>query len=90
MGTVGEHGDEEVIKRYVRNQGRKIDAWCSLNLPPSKCIFPRCILPFKKVPVATITASAFITSFVSIFTPHILLFFTIKDVTSDCNISRFI
>ncbi|MDR0556519.1 MAG: IS200/IS605 family transposase [Treponema sp.] len=25
MGTVGEHGGEEVIKRYVRNQGRKID-----------------------------------------------------------------
>jgi REP element-mobilizing transposase RayT len=23
IGTVGEHGDEEVIGRYVRNQGRK-------------------------------------------------------------------
>jgi hypothetical protein len=23
IGTVGEHGDEETIARYVRNQGRK-------------------------------------------------------------------
>jgi len=23
IGTVGEHGDEQVITRYVKNQGRK-------------------------------------------------------------------
>ena len=27
IGTVGEHGDEEVIGRYVRNQGRKAEEY---------------------------------------------------------------
>jgi REP element-mobilizing transposase RayT len=27
VGTVGEHGDEEVISRYVKNQGRNIEGY---------------------------------------------------------------
>jgi REP element-mobilizing transposase RayT len=27
VGTVGEHGDEEVISRYVKNQGRNTDGY---------------------------------------------------------------
>ena len=27
VGTVGEHGDEDVITRYVRNQGRKTEGY---------------------------------------------------------------
>jgi REP element-mobilizing transposase RayT len=27
IGTVGEHGDEETITRYVRNQGRKAEGY---------------------------------------------------------------
>jgi REP element-mobilizing transposase RayT len=27
VGTVGEHGDEEVISRYVKNEGRNIEGY---------------------------------------------------------------
>jgi putative transposase len=27
VGTAGEHGDEEAISRYVKNQGRNIDGY---------------------------------------------------------------
>jgi REP element-mobilizing transposase RayT len=30
IGTVGEHGDEEVIGRYVRNQGRNPEEYAKI------------------------------------------------------------
>jgi REP element-mobilizing transposase RayT len=38
-GTVGEHGDEETITRYVRNQGRKPEEYEKLYENPQLELF---------------------------------------------------
>ena len=40
VGTVGEHGDEEVIQRYVKNQGRKAEEYQKIHEGKQLELFP--------------------------------------------------
>ncbi len=61
----------------------------SLNLPPLNTVLPTKILPFKNVPVVTITACAYIVSSKFVFTPATLPFSIISCVAVACNKSKF-
>ena len=40
IGTVGEHGDEQVIQRYVRNQGRNPENYEKIHEGKQLELFP--------------------------------------------------
>jgi putative transposase len=40
VGMVGEHGDEEVIQRYVKNQGRKAEEYQKIHEGKQLELFP--------------------------------------------------
>jgi len=39
VGTVGEHGDEEIIAKYIRNQGRKTEGYKKIHDDMQLCLF---------------------------------------------------
>ena len=40
VGTVGEHGNEAVIQKYVRNQGRSLDEYQKIHEGKQLELFP--------------------------------------------------
>ena len=58
-------------------------------LPPPNSFSPKCIEPFKKVPLFKTTALALISRPILVFTPLTLFFLTNTSSTTSCQKSRF-
>ena len=58
-------------------------------LPPPNCLSPRCMLPFKNVPLFKTTALDLILMPIDVLTPTTLFFSTIISCTTSCQKSKF-